>query len=250
MFYLCVLIVLRMSVRKEVTGNILRRMYHLAVTDRLKDDVGNVLRDWSKQVRSGYDDLFPDAKHQIRVDRQVTSFPLEERINQIKVFYDHSLSLLDCRHDGAGQLRALSESLLKADIQMIGVRGSKEGKSLFADTSHSQRVIQHLQQRQRANVDTFIIICQFQTWEHTFDQHTFSRTCVTDYADELVGRAKILLGNLHSQFGHTDIASRSKIDTVQMADVRHEMPPCPDTRIGILCQNPYPFSPFTVCLFD
>ena len=68
-----VLIILRAAVGQDVTGDILGGVDHLAVTDRLKDDVGNVLRHRAKQVRPGDDDLLADAEHQVGVDRQLAA---------------------------------------------------------------------------------------------------------------------------------------------------------------------------------
>ena len=129
---------------------------------------------------------------------------------------------------------------------MVGVRGGKQRKASLAD-SHAQRIIQHLQNRQRTNVDPLVVISQLQSGEHPLDQHTFTGTCIADDPDQLIHRAQILLCNLHSQFRHSLVSSWCKIDAVQMTDIRHTTPPflhCADIPIGIPLQNPY-----RLCLF-
>ena len=75
MLYFCVFIILWMTVRQKISGDILCRMNHLSVSDGFKNNVGNILRDGTKQVRAGHNDLLPHADHHICVDRQVTAFP-------------------------------------------------------------------------------------------------------------------------------------------------------------------------------
>lgn len=134
------------------------------------------------------------------------------------MLHHHPLALSKGRHDGAGKLGALGKALLKADIQMVGVGSGKQRKAALVDP-HPQRVVQHLQNGQRADVDTLVVVGQLQARKHALDQHALARTRVADDADELIGWPQILLGDLHAQFGHAHVAARGKVDAVQMADI-------------------------------
>ncbi len=148
-------------------------MNHLAVSNGLKDDIGYILWDWTKQVGTGDNDLCTHTQHQVSGDRQAALLALEEGVDQVKMFDHNTLAFVERCHDCACNFRALGKSLLKPDIQMVGVRGGKQRKTALVD-SHAQRVVQHLQNRQRTDIDTFIVICQLQPWKHTLNQHTLA----------------------------------------------------------------------------
>ncbi len=96
----------------------------------------------------------------------------------------------------------LGERLLKADVQVIGVR-------------LVEAAVVNIQQRQRAHVDAVVVVGELQPREHAAYQQALARPGIANDADEPVKCGQVPLGNSHAQLAHAHIAARGKVHAVQ-----------------------------------
>ena len=108
--------------------------------------------------------------------------------------------LLDALHQGV----ELRKAHLEAHIQVISMGRIEPVFLVLA------------QQGQGAHVDALVIVGQLQTGEHALDNHGLARTGLADDADDPVGGAEMLLGDLHAQLIHTVTAAGRGINSIQM----------------------------------
>ena len=93
-------------------------MGHQAVFERLLAFAADAIREGSKGVGPGHQNLVSHADEQIGIGGQ-------EGVDEIKMLHHHPFSPVHRLHDGVGQLMGLGKAHFKANVHMVRM-GCKE----------------------------------------------------------------------------------------------------------------------------
>ncbi len=151
-------------------------MDHAPRRERLKDNIPDIIRFGSEDSRTGDNNLFAHPQQQMRIHIQM-------RINQVKVLYNHTLFAANRFHNCCSQFVGLIEGHFEADIDMISMGCEKA-------------CIVQMHEGQGPDINSFIVIGQFQSGKHTFNQNTLTRSTLPDHANQTIIGRKIHLSNL------------------------------------------------------
>ena len=178
-------------VAEEERSDVFGRVGHLAILERIVDDVVDTLRQGAEDARASHDDLFADTHEQVGV-------AAEGVVEQVEVL-DHDAALaLQQRADKVGDLVHLHKGHLEADVEVIG------GGVLDV----VERVA-HL--HDLARIDDVVIVGELQAGEHALDEGRFASAGVAEDADEAVVEEEVAVADLFAEEHESLFATRREV---------------------------------------